>query len=217
MRQALNENPMVQLAVLGVVGVVFAIIVFTTVLKGEETPAAPEPGSQPAAAPPLTTTGDGSTSATAPVAPDPAAPAAAAPETASPGGSAAGVRVNELESGKGLPGNVLAALDDNKAVAILVYDPSGKSDRKLRSYAERAGNGNVKMLTVKAKNVSDYSRITQGVNVSRTPALIVIRPPKLTGGELTAIISEGFRGEKSVGIALEDALYSGRNRPSFPD
>ena len=68
-----------------------------------------------------------------------------------------------------------------------------------------------------AGHIARYSRITQGVNVDRVPALIVLRPRHLTQGTPTATLSYGFRGPESVDQAIRDALYKGpSNLPYYP-
>jgi hypothetical protein len=55
------------------------------------------------------------------------------------------------------------------------------------------------------------------VNVNRVPALVVVRPKKLTHGPPVASVSYGFRGPDSVRQAVRDALYKGpTNLPYYP-
>ncbi|MHC4411139.1 MAG: hypothetical protein ACYS0F_19285 [Planctomycetota bacterium] len=218
MRDALNNNPMVQAGVLGVVGVVFVVLMFTTVLKKDDA------GGSGSAATQDQPAVDGSADATVQVAPDPAtgsdlrpAPNSAVPVTpATPpagGGSGEG-----LVSSKGLPEDVLVALARRQAVALLVIDPKGISDRTVRAYTERLGSrDDVAVFVVDAKDIADYSRITQGVSVSRAPALVVIRPRGRKSDALVATVAYGFRGPKSVETALEDAFYKGGSVPSYPE
>jgi hypothetical protein len=225
MRQALNSNPVVQLAVIGVAGVLFAVLMFTTVLKKDEAPAGPQ---QPTAKDLLEEGGAtqaagavGSAAAAAPSTPDPAPEAVPstpdpAPVPATPPAGSSGS--DGLLPSKGLPEDLLVAYARDKAIALLVIDKNGISDKAVKSYTERlAPRDDVEVFTVKAKNISDYSRITQGVNVSQAPALIVIRPRDKTGDRPRASVSYGFRSAKSVEVALEDALYSGGKRPAFPE
>jgi len=67
----------------------------------------------------------------------------------------------------------------------------------------------VALFVTNAGQIARYSRITQGVNVDRVPALIVLRPRHLTDGTPEAILSYGFRGPESVEQAVRDALYKG--------
>ena len=68
-----------------------------------------------------------------------------------------------------------------------------------------------------AGHIARYARITQGVDVNRVPALIVLgRAPHATGRP-TATVSYGFRGPDSVDQAVRDALYKGpTNLPYYP-
>ncbi len=220
MRRALNENPMVQMAVLGLAAVAFALIMFMTVLKGEPTPPAGEaiPAAEVAAADPAATP---PVDPAAPVDPagapvDPAAPidpAVPAPQAAAPPPAGA----DGLLPTNGLPEDVLVAYAKDRAIALLVVDPKAQGSAKIESFTRRLDSrDDVEVQVVKAKDVADYSRITTGVAVAQTPALVVIRPRKLTGSVPTASVSYGFRGPKSISVALDDALYEGKQIPSYP-
>ena len=215
MREKLNNDPRTQLIVVAVFGVVFVAILFMTVLKGDPAP------TDPAAADP--------TLAAAPVVPDPAAgsvdpavtsdPAASAvpasPSTPVPDASAGSA--DGLLPTKGLPKKLLVAYAKNDAIALTVIDPKGRADKKLAEYTKRLGDRNdVQTFVVPVGKVAKYSRITQGVDVTQTPALVLIRPrDKSTGGPV-ASVSYGFRSPKSVKIALQDALYDGKTRTVSP-
>ena len=74
------------------------------------------------------------------------------------------------------------------------------------------------MFTTDVKNVADYSRITEGVKVNRTPVLIVIQPKRLAAGPMpAATASYGFRGPDSIRQAFADAVYDGpSDLPYYP-
>jgi hypothetical protein len=74
------------------------------------------------------------------------------------------------------------------------------------------------VFIVKAFDVAKYSRIAQGVNLNRTPALVVVQPKRLTQGPLPeATVFYGYRGKQSVDQQIDDALYDGRrNLPYSP-
>ena len=113
---------------------------------------------------------------------------------------------------------MLIAYARNKAIALLVVDPKGISDKQVKVYTERlATRGNVEVFVVESKDIADYSRITSGVAVSRAPALVVVRPRDRAGDVPTASVAYGFRGAKSVETALENALYEGGTRRSSPE
>ena len=223
MRKALNENPMVQLAVFGIAGIAVVLIVFTGVLKGggstgadsatsTTSPAATSAATTPAAdAAPSASAASSSSSAV----PD-AAATSPAPTTTSPPAADAGSSDGLLPT-KGLPSDVLVAYAKDKAIALLVVDPKAIGAGKIRDYTQRlASRDDVEVFVVKSKDIARYSRITAGVSVSRVPALVVIRPRKLTGSVPTASVSYGFRGPKSVATALDDALYEGGQVPAYP-
>jgi hypothetical protein len=215
MRDTINNNPAVQAAVLGVAGVIFVVLMFTTVLKKDE---------PPASSPPVATPGSAVDSSVDPgtiapptgAAPDPAVPVT--PVTPSTPPTDAGGSGKGLVSSKGLPEDVLVALAKRQAVALLVIDPRGISDERVREYTNRLGSrDDVAVFVADAKDIADYSRITQGVSVSRTPALVVIQPRDRKSDALVATVAYGFRGPKSLEIALEDAFYDGGTVPSFPE
>jgi type IV secretory pathway VirB10-like protein len=225
-RKAINENPTMQIAVLAVFGVLFAVLFYTMVLSGgdEGNPdAIPIAGGQ---ADPATNPEAAAAATPEPVAPAPepaadaapAAPAAPVPEPTAPvtpasppapGGAA-------LTPTRGLPSDVLVPLAKGKAVAMLVVDPKAISDREVRVYTRRlSGRRDVAVMTVDVNKIADYSRITQGVNVSRTPALVVVSPRR-GSDQLTGSVHHGFRGAKGIEVALEDALYEGGRRSASP-
>lgn len=208
MRQSLNENPVVQMAVIGVIALIGVFMLFTTVLKKDEAPVT-DPAAATAdpavGAAPVTPSTD--PSATAPVPTAAVAPGAGAVEAPPPAG---------LEASKGLPMDVIKAFADNQTIALLVIDPKGISDREVETYTKLASRGDNEIFIVDVKDIAEYSRITSGVAVSQAPALVVIRPRKLTDNVPIASVSYGFRGPRSVEQALDDALYSAGPVPSYP-
>ena len=227
MRKALNEDPRAQIVVFVLVGIVAVFFLFTTVMKKDPAtdPAAVDPATV-AATPTATGTDgatDGSASATAPAdSGTPAAPTTpATPSTpvtpATPNAGTDPGAASGLLPSKGLPKDVLVAYAKNKAIALLVIDPKGLSDKQLKGFTEPLrSRKDVTLFVVKSKNIGDYYRITTGVSVDRVPALVVIRPRKLNKGEPTAMVSYGFRGPRSVDQAVDDALYDGKAVPSYP-
>ena len=213
MRKALNENPMVQLAVIGVCAVAFAVILFTSVLKKDDTSA------------PATTTATPTATTTAAPSSDPAAassssatPAPVSPDTSAVTPPAAGGSpADGLLPSKGLPENLLVAFAKNQTIALLVVDPKGLADKQLEQFTDTLrARDDVELFVVNVRDIAKYARVTAGVSVSRTPALVVVRPRKLTGSVPTATVSYGFRGPRSVNQAVDDALYKGKQVPSYP-
>ena len=140
MRKALNENPMVQLAVLGVGAILLAVIAVDArseaAAASEPRPTTPDPAPAPrrAAQPRCARAGArsrGRSRRRPPrrrAAPAPATPAAAGATRAPPTGCC---------RAQGLPKDLLVAYAKNKAIALLVIDPKGISDRQPSSRTPR--------------------------------------------------------------------------------
>jgi len=221
-RRAINENPVVQAAFVGVLVLVFAVFFYTRVLSGSGSPSSESPTAGTTAtpaAPGATGSPVAPETGTAPTAPAvPTTPAApAAPGTVPPG---------TLEASKGLPASVVKAYKADKAIVLLIVKENGLEDRAvklwvkaLRSHPEVIkDNHGLAVFVTGAKDISRYSRITLGVDVSRVPALVVIRPKSLSGDIPEASVRYGFRGPDSVLQAVKDALYKGPDDvPYYPD
>jgi hypothetical protein len=221
-RRAINENPVVQAAFIGVLVLVFAVFLFTRVLSGSGSSSS---GSPTAGA----TTTPAAPGATGTVAPEtgavptaPAVPAAPAAPTAPEGTVPPGT----LEASKGLPASIVKAYEADKAIVLLIVKENGLEDRvvkawvkALRSHPEVIkDNHGLAVFVTGAKHISRYSRITLGVDVSRVPALVVVRPKSLSGDVPEATVRYGFRGPDSVLQAVKDALYKGpEDVPYYPD
>lgn len=220
MRKALNEDPKVQLIVLAVCAVAFAFILFTQVLGGgdsaaEEDAATTAPAAIEGTAAPAPTESAAPTDTATATPPATAVPAT--PEAATPAPGGGGSIADGLLPTKGLPEEVLVAFAKNKTIALLVIDPKSFADEQLKAYTESLRRrDDVEVFVVDVKDIARYARVTAGVNVSRTPALVVVRPRKLTGSVPTASVSYGFRGVRSVNQAVDDAVYKGKQIPSYP-
>jgi hypothetical protein len=214
-RRALNDNPVVQIAVLGVLAVVVGFLLLTRMHKSDSS--APTPGSTTAT--PAATSGSTSTAATTPTT---GVPPSTAPTTGAgavpPAAPTGAISTGELVAGPGLPRPVAAAYADNKAIVLFVFRHRGIDDAEVRSSVERLrGRGDLAVFITEASRIARFSRITEGVNVNRVPALIVVSPRKLTHGTPTASVSYGFRGPDTVGQVVRDALYKGpTNLPYYP-
>jgi hypothetical protein len=220
MRKALNENPVVQIAVIGVMAIAVAILLYTRVIAaGNDAPPASDTATTATdtAAAPAGTTPAPADSATGTATPAPATPPTEAPATTPPatGGVPAPVTGDPASAfvpGPGLPEDVVVAYARNKAVVLLIEKEKGLDDRALRASARALeGRDDLAFFSVPVKDVARYARITEGVDLSRTPALVIIRPRKLTNNTPEATVSYGFRGPESVETAVDDALYDGKN------
>jgi hypothetical protein len=191
MRDAINNNPMAQMAVVGVLLVITAFLLMTGPLKKEEAPApeagAPETGSAlPAtglapSVPGATPAPTGAVSSALPVVPAPP-----------------------------LPRDVGAARAAGKVLALLVVRAGADDDRLLRAaVANLRGVPGLALFTTRAEGIARYARITQGAQIDRVPALVVVRPPESTGVAAAAEVRYGFRDAQSVVQAVRDLLYRG--------
>jgi len=211
MRKAINENRTVQLGLLGGFLLVVGLFLMMKMGKGEEAPppaTAPVAGSSASAGTtsPTTTGAPAATSSTstagaaAVALPTTGAAVTPTPTTVSP---------DALVPGPGLPAPVIKAWNHGDAVVLLIVRPKGTDDRLVRRSVESLSEPGVAVFVAPANRVARYSRITQGVGVSRAPALVVVRPKRLSGGTPQATVSYGFRDSQSVVQAVHDALYSG--------
>jgi hypothetical protein len=215
-RKALNENPLVQFGLIGVLALIVGVMVLTRMGGSEPAPAPAE--STSAEATPVPAGGAGAEAAPAPGAPATSAAVSSAPSDAAPAG-AASPAAGGFKAGPGLPQPVVSAYEDGKIVALLVMRENGIDDKRMRAIVESLrARSDTAVFVVRAKGIARYSRIAQGVQVQRTPALVVLTPKARTEGPLpTATVSYGFQGPKSVVQAIEDAAYKGpSDLPYYP-
>jgi hypothetical protein len=212
-RKALNDNPLVQIGALAALALLVGFLLVTRMSsKGSESSSSSE-SSGPSVA---VTVSSGDSSATATVT---ASPDATAPDSSSAAaGTTATAPAGDFVAGPGLPAAVVNAYKTNRVVVLLVVRRNGIDDDAVKSSVERmAGLGGVALFVTNAGHISRYSRIAAGVDVDRVPALIVLRPRKLSDGVPTALVSYGFRGPDSVAQAIRDATYEGpTNEPYYP-
>ena len=224
MRKTLNDNPVVQIVVLVALAVLVAFLLMTRVMhKSGGSTTATTPTTSATAAPT-----DGSTApiapeasaGTSPTATAPSSTAPAAPGVAEAGGAQASASAapSKLVAGPGLPRPLATAYADGKAIVLFVFRNRGIDDGAVRTSVERLrGRPDLAVFVTPAGQIASYARITEGVDVNRVPALIVVRPRRLAHGVPTATVSYGFRGADSVQQAVRDALYDGpTNLPYYP-
>jgi hypothetical protein len=226
-RERLNNDPKVQLGVFVVAAIVLGLILMIQMGGGggeattaTTTPAPTDTGtaSTPATSSGTTGTADTGTAGTAPAtgtATGTATPPATAPSsTAPPAAAATGAAMLPT---KGLPSDVLVAYAKNKPVVLLVIDPHSRNADRLQRYAGQLdGYEDSQIFVVPTKQVAKYSRITEGVNVTQAPALVVVTPRQLNEGAPTATVTYGVRSRKSFKQAIKDATYSGKAVPAYP-
>jgi hypothetical protein len=212
MREALNNNPVVQIAVIGVLIAVVGLFFMMNMKKGSGSSSESSAASTsvvPGTTSPTTVSPDGTASS---------APSASGSISSVPAPSTGTVSPDALIPGPGLPAPVVKAWKGGDAIVLLVVRGGGIDDRLVRgSVQSLSGDGGVSVFVTRAKHIARYSRITQGVGVNQTPALVVIRPRSESGSVPEAQVSYGFRNSQSVVQAVQDALYSGRDElPYYP-
>jgi hypothetical protein len=192
MRDAINNNPIAQLAVVAVLLLITGFLLMSGPLKKEESQPTPPAGTaDPGAAVP----------GAAPV------PATGAVSSAAP-----------VVLGPPLPPEVTAAEKAGKVLALLVVRAGGPDDRLLRSAVAKLRNlPGLAVFATRASGIARYARITQGVDVDRVPALIVVRPSPTPSGVASAEVRYGFRDDESVVQAVRDVLYRGPAVGYSPD
>ena len=187
MREKLNENPMAQVALVGVLRVLAAVFLLSKMGGGSEE----EEGGESAA---------GS-----------AAVASAAAELEASGQP---IELPPPGSGPGSPPAppraVVSAFDAGETVAILFVRDGGIDDRLVKDSVQRLeAIGGVATFVVPSHQLARYVSIAQGVDLNRVPALVVIRPKHLSGAYDPASVQYGFQSAESVVQAVVDARYHG--------
>jgi hypothetical protein len=217
-RQAINSNPVVQAVLIGLLAVAAGFLLLTRVMGGGASTEAPP--TDPAAttvAPTDAAAAPTDATATATPAPDatatPPTDATGAPVPVAPAAPTGG-----FEAGPGLPKNVVQAYDNGDTVVVLISKRKGIDDQLVRqSAAQLKSRPGTAVFETNTHDVATYSRITNGVDVNRVPALVVLAPKKLSKGGLpSATVSYGFRSPESALQAVKDAEYNGRELPYSP-
>ena len=215
MRSRTNENPVVQAALIGVLVLVFGFILFTRVMGGGQRASPTDAGRErPRRAPAprdrrrrdrLRADGRRRPQRRRPG----RQPRPRPPESESTG---------PLEAGEGMPAAVVEAYDANKVVVLLVIDSDAIDDKRVEEATkDLEGRSDVALFQTEVKNVADYSQITNGVGINRTPALIVMPPRRRQRDVPVATVCYGFRSLESVNQAVEDAKYDGKKAPYYPE
>jgi hypothetical protein len=191
MRQQLNSNPIVQLAVIGVLLLGGGLFLMSIMGGGSSET------EEPAAA--------GSTAlTTAPAAAEGLpAPSAEASAALPPAGSVTGPAPK-------LPKRVLTAWEADRTVVLLFVRDGGIDDRLVRDTVDNlSAFTRVATFVVPAAMISRYTAVTDGVGVERVPALVVMTPKHLNDTAPTASVHYGFQSPAAIRQAVIDAGYNG--------
>lgn len=194
MREKLNDNPMAQVALVGVLLVVAAVFLLGKMGGGSEE----EEGGESAAGT--------------------AAVAAVAAELETGGRPAP---LPQPGTGPGSPPAppqpVVSAFNSGQTVALLFVRNGGIEDHIVTNAVRRLeGIGGVATFVVPTHELARYVTIAQGVDLNRVPALVVIRPKNLDKGFDTAIVQYGFQNPESIDQAVVDARYHAGTLPYHP-
>lgn len=198
MREKLNNNPTAQIAVIGILVIAAG---FFLLMKGGG-------GESEAATTPETAT----TATLEPEAGVTEAGAEAAVPTANIAALSSAVQLPPL------PAAVLRAYKSSKTIALLVVRGGGVDDRFVAAAARSLESlSDVDLIVVRAEHIARYAAITLGLDVERVPALIVVRPRQLSGGDLRATVSYGYQSPQSLVQAVLDASYEGPEPAYHPN
>jgi hypothetical protein len=153
---------------MGIVGVLacLALFMFTRGRGGEEEVAAPSTPAPSESAPSGSAAPSESAAPGAPAGTDTATPAKTPAPTAGPAST----------ESRTLPSPVKKALDRNKVVVLLIWNPKGSDDKNVKDAVDglsRRG-GKVAVFTDKPENIAKYTSITAVEEIAQTPALIVV-------------------------------------------
>lgn len=182
MRDKLNDNPVVQAAVIGLLLLSAVFFFVSTSGGGGGESEEGEAGSAEAAA----IVEAESTAATPPA---PGALAEAAPPP---------------------PREVVDAFRAGNIVVLLFVREGGIDDHMVERDLDRiSGFPGVSTFVVSVDEIARYASITQGVDVDRVPALVVIRPKRVVRDVPTASVQYGYQSPQSVEQAVIDAGYEG--------
>jgi hypothetical protein len=209
-REKLNENPIAQVALIGILAVVGVVMFIGSSGGGEEEEAAAPTEATVAVA------GTGAVGTATGATPGEAVEGAveSAIESAGEAVSAAPVAVPAPPP----PRPVTAAYDSGETVVLLIVHDGGIDDKLVQQASSQLNSEpGVALFEVPAKRIADYAAITVGLEVNRVPALVVMRPKKLSGGTPQASVDYGLQTPQSVLQAVRDAAYEGRELTYHPN
>lgn len=203
MREKLNENPMAQVGVVLVLLIAVGFLLLKGMGGGEE-------GGEEATSTEAATSVAGTT---------PGKSAEGTVEGAEGlAGSTATSAITTPPPAPPLPKSVRAAYKTGKTVALLVVHDGGVDEKLARDTAATLNSmPNVALFVVPVHEVARYAAITLGVNLNRVPALVVMRPKKLSHGTPEASVRYGFQTAQNVEQAVLDANYNGPTVSYHPE
>ena len=209
MRDKLNENPMAQVGLV-IVLIAVAAFMFLKPAGGEESEEAPTEATVAIAG---TEASGTATGATAGEAVEGAVEGAIEAATAEGAAAVAG-----SIPAPPMPAPVAHAYDAGKTVVLLVVHDGGIDDKLVEGAAQQLkSHSDVALFVVPAKQIARYAAITLGADVQQVPALLVMKPQRLSEGVPQASVDYGFQTSQSVVQAVVDAGYKGPEATYHPD
>lgn len=210
MREKLNENPMAQVGLILVLVVAGVFIFISGSGGGEEESAVPTEATVAVAGTSAVGTATGASAGEAVE----GAVESALESTAETSVSVAPTAVPAPPP----PRPVTTAYDSGKTVVLLIVHDGGIDDKLVeQASSQLESSSEVALFTVPAKQISRYASITVGLAVNRVPALVVMRPKRLSDGTPQASVDYGFQTSQGVLQAVRDAAYNGREVTYHPD
>lgn len=210
MRDKLNDNPMAQVGLI----LILVVVAGFMLLKpggGEEAEEAPTEATVAIAGTEASGTATGATAGEAVEGAVEGAVEAAAAE-------ASAAAVASTIPAPPMPAPVAAAYDAGKTVVLLVVHDGGIDDRLVKgTVSGLAAHSDVALFVVPVRQIARYAAITLGADVQQVPALIVMKPRRLSGGVPQASVDYGFQTPQSVVQAVVDASYKGPEATYHPD
>lgn len=203
MREALNENPIAQV---GIVLVLVAVAAFMFLKPGG--------GGEEEAAPEASISVGGQEMSQSEVASKAGevveGAVEAAIESGAIGGAAGAAAMPSSVPAPPPPHEFTAAYDSGKTVVLLVVHDGGIDDR-LTAMAATALTAmpEVALIGVPVKRLPRYAAVTVGLDLNRVPAVVVMKPKRLSGGVPQATVEYGFQTPATLVQAVRDASYQG--------
>jgi hypothetical protein len=210
-RDALNDNPVAQV---GAVLVLVAVAAFMLLKPG---------GGEEEATPEATISVGGSEISQSEAASTAGEVVEGAVESAIESGALTGAAAGAAAMPTSVPApppphEFTAAYDSGKTVVLLAVHDGGIDDR-LTALAATALTAmpEVALIVVPVEQLPRYAAVTVGLDLNRVPALVVMRPKRLSGGIPQATVDYGFQTPESIALAVMDANYSGPEVTYHPE
>jgi hypothetical protein len=205
MREKLNSDPKTQVAAVAVLIVLAAFFFISKSGGGKEEEAVPTEATVAVAGSEATGT---STAATPGEAVEGAVENAVENASAE-AGAVSSVVPSSIEAPPP-PQAVTAAYKADETVVLLVVRDGAVDDKLVKQASSTlASMPEVALFVVPVSQISRYAAITLGVEVSRVPALVVMRPRSLSEGTPQATVNYGFQTRETIVQAVRDASYQG--------